>query len=68
MIAPDGASSHVNWVLIEAAMEGLTALFSNLWRETHSLFAGLLYLVRPNSREKWAWIDWSAEYVLIPMH
>ena len=52
MLASDGAPTHVDWVLAEAGMKGLTSLLSTLWQETQPLISDLLFMVWHNSREK----------------
>ena len=39
-----------------------------LCRETHPLVDDLLYLVRYNTREIGAYIDWMVESTLLPMN
>ena len=50
MLASDGVPTHVDWVLVEASMDVLTALLATLWQGNHPLVSDLLSLVRHSTR------------------
>ena len=68
MLALDGVPDQVDCVSDEAETEGITMLLYMLCRETHPLVDDLLYLVRYNTREIGAHIDWMVESTLLPMN
>ena len=60
--------THVDWVSTDISTEGLTALLTTVWQGTHLLMSELISLVRHNSWERRAHMDWAAEDSLLPIH
>ena len=59
---------HVDWVTVEAASKGLDDILSTLWYKMHPLVSDITSLVRHNTRERRARVEWEAEYDIIPMN
>ena len=51
MLASDGMLYYIDWMLVEAAMEGLITLLATLWQDNYSLVANLLSLMQHQTRE-----------------
>ena len=68
MLVLYGTPANFDWVSTDTPTEGLTALLTTLWQETHIIMAKLLSLVRHSPWERRAHADWAAEDELIPIH
>ena len=62
------APTHIEWVSIDTSTYGLTAILITQWQDTHLLMAELISLVRHNSWERRAHVDWAAEDAFLPIH
>ena len=57
MLSSDGTPTHIDWVLAQAATDGLTAIIPTLWQDTQPLMTDLLSLVHHTSHYQHAQVE-----------